>query len=588
MRHLRLLLLVLVAVLALPLQATDAPLAPGPHTAELNGVKLWYKVAGHGPVALVPAPGWGSSSDYLSLSLAPLEQQFTMVYLDTRGSGRSGMPAGDGDITWADFTADLAALQRHLGVDKVWLIGHSMGGVEVMHYALAAPERVQGLILIDTLAQHDAAYRKDLDARLQRHNQEPWFPAAIKAAQAMPATDAEFEAQMQAMLPMYFADPARIPSHAEVFRATTMSAEAFRRSQNRRPDLLAELPRISAPTLIVVGSDDLICSPTQAGILHRGIPHSKLLLIEDAGHFPFIEQPEAFFAGVRAFLPSVGYAAAPASAEHKVWPGREVAAMHLPVLPGDIVVHYSTGYARRAAAVRPLISEMMRFYKAKLGIEDTMSVAVLDADDWKQALQGHLPYGLPFVTDTPHMAFLPATADGVITQGAIRFSRKASPATLAEIRATGYGVEDGALKFTDLIGLHELGHVLSRSYGIDPRQRWLGEFVASYFAYAFLEQTHPRLARLFVAMASDVYRDAATPQHTSLADFEELYVGLGPDNYGWYQGRFLKEGAAIYAHRKLALLKEMKSAALSPDTAEALQQLARIDTEFATWPQKFH
>lgn len=58
---------------------------------------------------------------------------------------------------------------------------------------------------------------------------------------------------------------------------------------------------------IVVESDDFVCSPVQAQRLHLGIQCSKLLLIEEAGHFLWIEQPEAFFSGTRKFLPALGH-----------------------------------------------------------------------------------------------------------------------------------------------------------------------------------------------------------------------------------------------------------------------------------------
>jgi proline iminopeptidase len=72
-------------------------------------------------------------------------------------------------------------------------------------------------------------------------------------------------------------------------------------------NFLSRLPEIKAPTLIVVGTDDFICSPRQAERLHLGIARSKLLVIEKAGHFPWLEQPESFYDGLRQFLPTLGY-----------------------------------------------------------------------------------------------------------------------------------------------------------------------------------------------------------------------------------------------------------------------------------------
>lgn len=67
-------------------------------------------------------------------------------------------------------------------------------------------------------------------------------------------------------------------------------------------DLTSRLSEISAPTLIVVGKDDFVCPPSQAKIMHEGIPNSKLIVFEKSGHFTYVEEPEAFFDAVRGWL----------------------------------------------------------------------------------------------------------------------------------------------------------------------------------------------------------------------------------------------------------------------------------------------
>ena len=67
-------------------------------------------------------------------------------------------------------------------------------------------------------------------------------------------------------------------------------------------DLTPRLGEIFAPTLIVVGKDDFICPPSQAKIMHEGIPNSELVVFESSGHFTHVEEPEAFFDTVRGWL----------------------------------------------------------------------------------------------------------------------------------------------------------------------------------------------------------------------------------------------------------------------------------------------
>src|ERR1039457_2932050 len=64
-------------------------LTNGEFTVQINGIKMWYKVSGTGPVCLMPSPAWGMSSDLYIKTLKPMEKIFTMVYLDSRACGRS-------------------------------------------------------------------------------------------------------------------------------------------------------------------------------------------------------------------------------------------------------------------------------------------------------------------------------------------------------------------------------------------------------------------------------------------------------------------------------------------------------------------
>jgi proline iminopeptidase len=67
-------------------------------------------------------------------------------------------------------------------------------------------------------------------------------------------------------------------------------------------DLTARLDEISAPTLVLVGKDDFICPPSRAKILQEGIPNSEMVVFENSGHIPYIEEPEGFFEAVRGWL----------------------------------------------------------------------------------------------------------------------------------------------------------------------------------------------------------------------------------------------------------------------------------------------
>jgi proline iminopeptidase len=282
----------------------------GEFTAELNGLKLWFKVSGQGPVCLMPTPGWGPSSDLYFLSLKPLEKFFTVVYLDSRGTGRSGRAKAATEYTWELLVADLDALRGHLKQDKVWLMGHSEGGMQILHYACKHPDRVSGLVVLASAAAASPADESAILGRVMKRKDEPWFAEALEVHQAgPPTTDVEMAAGMMKLLPAYWADPARIEKHKEHFAATTMSVEAQRgeqESKRKHFDLTGELRRVTVPALIVAGDKDAFCPPSAARQMHLCLPNSKLLIIEDCGHFMWMEQADVFNAQVPQFLKVFG------------------------------------------------------------------------------------------------------------------------------------------------------------------------------------------------------------------------------------------------------------------------------------------
>src|SRR5271154_1317481 len=184
----------------------ESGLKPGEFTTDINGLRLWYKIAGSGPVCILPTPGWGVSADLYFRTLKPFEKIFTMVYLETRGTGHSEEPKHPTEYTYSEFVSDLDGLRIHLHQDKIWVIGHSEGGVQALQYALAHPTNVAGLVLIDsTGALGTRNSNLDNEMRIQRRANEPWFPTAVKALYSgAPASEDGFSSTMRDVGPFYF------------------------------------------------------------------------------------------------------------------------------------------------------------------------------------------------------------------------------------------------------------------------------------------------------------------------------------------------------------------------------------------------
>lgn len=311
----------LTAVTLLTLGCTLAVEASGPqsvsigdHTVELNGIKLWYKVSGTGPVCIMPSPNWGLSSDQYFRTLGSMEKIFTVVYLDTRGTGRSGRAPTFQEYSWDHLCGDLEALRVHLKQDKVWLMGHSGGVHSVLHYACKYPRGVGGLVLLDGFDFCNAKKWAEVEERVISLGKNPLYTAAAKAWPQEPERQDDFSEEslaewIEKVFPIYWSDPKKIDQFREDFAAAMFSGDATRGSYESNTvefDLREELKKVTAPAVIVNGADDVVVTVEDATSMHLALQNSKLLVIEKSGHFPWCEQPEIFEARVRAALQALG------------------------------------------------------------------------------------------------------------------------------------------------------------------------------------------------------------------------------------------------------------------------------------------
>lgn len=281
----------------------------GEFKLEVGDLELWYKVAGTGPVLVVQAPGWGIGSGLYVQSLKPLERDFTVVYYDPRGSGRSDAPPDPHDIDIGVLVEDLEALRARLKLDSFALMGHSHGGLIALNYALEYPQHVSHLLALDAqlgVEEPAADVRRTLpelakDARLTEAIETFAGPRSLKS-------DEDLGAFLVKMAPLYFRVPdgegvATLRAYVKANRIS-LAAMVATSSSDGRFLVRDRLGDIRLPSLVMVGRHDFICSPVQAQIIHEGIAGSKLVVFEQSGHLPWVEEPDLFFTTVKNFLTS--------------------------------------------------------------------------------------------------------------------------------------------------------------------------------------------------------------------------------------------------------------------------------------------
>lgn len=258
-------------------------------TASVNGVTISYDDEGEGPALLFVHGHPFDRSMWAPQAAAFSQAGWRVIAPDLRGLGRSTGSAAEG---WDSFARDLAALLDHTGAGDPVIAGLSMGGQIVMEFCRLFPGRARAVVLAATFATPDTPEarqrRAALADRLLREGMQPYAsevlpkmmcPASIEA---LPAVAAQLLAMMRAAPPE--------------------GAAAALLARSGRPDYTEVLAGLTAPALIVAGTEDELTPVRDAEYMHGLISGSRLAVIDGAGHLPNLERTAEFNEILRGFL----------------------------------------------------------------------------------------------------------------------------------------------------------------------------------------------------------------------------------------------------------------------------------------------
>lgn len=294
----------LVFALVLPGCGAEAPpFSEGP--LQVNGTELYVARAGAGEPVLVVHGGPLMDHGYLRPWLLPLEADRELVYFDQRLSGRSAGTVDSASVRLDTLVTDIEGIRTTLGLERVHVLGHSWGGLLALRYAVMYPDRVASLVLVSPMAPSAelwAEEESELAARVTDAHQ-----AEAARLRAVPGVAEGDTAAIAALLRHAFRLQLHDPSLADSLRLHVPSDYLARsaRFAYLGPDLSAydfrgDLEEIRAPTLILFGEDEPGAGLGGA-VLENAIPGATLVRIPEAGHFAFMERPDAFQREVRRF-----------------------------------------------------------------------------------------------------------------------------------------------------------------------------------------------------------------------------------------------------------------------------------------------
>jgi pimeloyl-ACP methyl ester carboxylesterase len=280
--------------------------------AQVNDTELYVDVDGPqlrlAGDALVAVPtivalhgGPGFDQGYLRPGIGPLRDVAQVVFVDLRGQGRSATVPVE-TCTLEQMADDVVALCGVLGLGAPVLLGHSAGGFVALHAALRAPAAFSALILCNTAATLAATPDPGGPTLVERAGAEAAAVARrVFAGDLSPDTAAAFAR----FVAPYYAGPAHEDVPARLFPLSPPSIDVMRRFFSEdagRYDLCSWLGDIAVPTLVIGGRHDWVCPPSASEAIAAGIPGAELVVLDDAGHFSFSEEPAQFHDAVTTFL----------------------------------------------------------------------------------------------------------------------------------------------------------------------------------------------------------------------------------------------------------------------------------------------
>lgn len=264
-----------------------------------QGVRLDVRSTGSGDEVLVLVHGGpGLSKEAMAPYEALATDGLRVVSYDQRGTGRSAAPE-DGDYGLDAQVADLDAVRASTGAERIAVLGQSWGGLVAMAYAAAHPERVRALALVGSAPADLPEFQRGQDAfaqRLRALQQTGQVPDPLP-----PAQDGSCAA-LEAVLPVYAADPARVLDGPPGVRCTpTTSTATYDDALDaaRLAQVARDLRGLEAPALVLAGQQDVF---GWLDAVAADVPGAQRVAVPGAGHLVVLEQPEAVLGAVRRLL----------------------------------------------------------------------------------------------------------------------------------------------------------------------------------------------------------------------------------------------------------------------------------------------
>ena len=276
-----------------------------------DGTTIHYTIKGQGLPVFLLAGGPAHSAEYMLPIMNELSKSFQAILIYQRGTGKSKLQKIDNsNVSLEIFLNDFDELRKHLGYDKISILGHSFGGILTMSYAVKYPNSVKSLILVGSCGinlDFVKYFQANVKSRLLPMEMDKYnfWTDSLQIATNPKQSYYEF---IRTTASAYFYDR---KNSLKLIKDLTQDSFNYQISDIlwydliiNEYDLRAEFKEFKSPVLIIQGRQDIVGEST-AYQIHNHINNSQLKFIEECGHFPWLEQEEQFFNSINEFLKSI-------------------------------------------------------------------------------------------------------------------------------------------------------------------------------------------------------------------------------------------------------------------------------------------
>ncbi|MDY0404796.1 alpha/beta fold hydrolase [Virgibacillus sp. 179-BFC.A HS] len=282
--------------------------------ANINGAKLFYDVDGasvriangkivHKPVIFIVHGGPGGSHLGFKPYFDSLADHAQLVYVDQRGCGFSEEDQPE-NYTLDQNAEDIEALRKALGLEKIYLLGHSYGGMVAMRYATRYQKNLKGLLLLATAPSYRFLNKAKEYVEMHGSVKQKYYAEKLWAGSFQ--SEEELGDYFKELAPFY--STAAASGNAMARPKTKHSYVPLNKGFGgfmREFDLRDQLEKVDTRTLILAGRHDWITPVSENEEIHRRIPHSEFQVLERSSHRIFADEQEKTLQFIQDFLNEV-------------------------------------------------------------------------------------------------------------------------------------------------------------------------------------------------------------------------------------------------------------------------------------------